>query len=288
VELHALSPGGHAKRFYPDNPTIQGRTDLRPGETTAMLETRLEDRILIATLSNGKTNAITRRTLELLREALAGAASDQEVKGIVLTGQGRFFSSGFDLHTFLGFKTRDEAVNFISFADQVLLDLFLFPKPVVCAMNGHSAAGGLILAMASDYRIIADHPKIKVGMSEIRIGVPLSVAQSAVMRFGLDSDRRFRDVMYFGEMIDVATASERGLVDERVRPEELLPKAKALVSLWIDTPARPFIRLKQELRRSVGESVRRRMADTDWHGSLDCFLRKEVRDTLAFVQSTME
>ncbi|MFH1155757.1 MAG: enoyl-CoA hydratase/isomerase family protein [Pseudomonadota bacterium] len=253
-----------------------------------MLETRLEDQILIVTLTHGKTNSITRQTLEMLQQAVSTAASDDAVKGIILTGQGRFFSSGFDLYTFMGFKDLAEAVAFLSYADQVLLDLFLFPKPVVCAMNGHAAAGGLILAMASDYRIITDHPKIKVGMSEIKIGVPLSVAQSAVMRFGLDSDKKFRDVMYFGDMITVSTALDKGMVDELVQPDSLIPRAKAIVSQWIDTPARPFIKLKYELKKPVGDAIRQRMADTDWHEALGCFSRKEVKNTLAFVQSTME
>ncbi|MBI9092154.1 MAG: enoyl-CoA hydratase/isomerase family protein [Desulfobacterium sp.] len=253
-----------------------------------MLETRLDDQILIATLTNGKTNSITRETLDLLKAAVDQVTTDESIKGLVLTGNGRFFSSGFDLHTFLGFEALDQAVEFLTYADQVLLALFLCPKPVICAMNGHSAAGGLILAMASDYRIITDHPKIKVGMSEVKIGVPLSTAQSAVMRFGLDSDKRFRDVMYFGEMIDVTTALEREIVDQVVDADKLMDTAKFMVSLWIDTPARPFIGLKKELRHATGEQIKKRLTETDWHPGLNCFFKKEVRDTLAFVQSTME
>lgn len=139
-----------------------------------MLETRIENQTLLATLVNGKTNSITRGTLDKLKSAVDKVKTDETIKGLVLTGSGRFFSSGFDLNTFLGFTSLDQAVAFITYADEVLLDLFLCPKPVVCAMNGHAAAGGLIFAMASDYRIITDHPKIKVGMSEIKIGVPLS------------------------------------------------------------------------------------------------------------------
>ncbi len=253
-----------------------------------MLETRLDDQILIATLTNGKTNSITRETLDQLQAAVEQVTTDETIKGLILTGNGRFFSSGFDLYTFMGFEELDQAVEFLTYADKVLLDLFLCPKPVICAMNGHSAAGGLILAMASDYRIITDHPKIKVGMSEVKIGVPLSTAQSAVMRFGLDSDKRFRDVMYFGEMIDVHTALEREMVDQVVDADKLIDTAKFMVALWIDTPARPFIGLKKELRHATGEQIRKRLTETDWHPGLNCFFKKEVRDTLAFVQSTME
>ncbi|MBF0232986.1 MAG: enoyl-CoA hydratase/isomerase family protein [Desulfamplus sp.] len=253
-----------------------------------MLETKIEDQIMIATLTNGKTNSITRQTLDHLRECVAKANQDENIKGIILTGQNRFFSSGFDLHTFMGFKTLEEAVEFLGYADEVFLELFLCSKPVVCAMNGHAAAGGLILGMASDYRIIVNHPKIKVGMSEIKIGVPLSVAQSAIMRFGLDSDKKFRDVMYFGEMVDVTKALEKEIVDEVVEASELITRAKAIVSLWIDTPGRPFSRIKEELKKETGEHIKTRMAQKDWHYALKCFSNKQVLDTLAFVQSTME
>ena len=179
-------------------------------------------------------------------------------------------------------------MDFLSYADEVLLDLFLCSKPVICAMNGHAAAAGLIMAMASDYRLIVDHPKIKVGMSEIKLGVALPVGMTAIMRFGLDSDKRYRDVMYFGEMMDVATAHQKEIVDELVQPENLIDRAKALVSLWIDTPGRPFCKIKEELRRETGAHIRRRLADTDWHPFMDCFFNKQVKETLAFVQSTME
>ncbi len=253
-----------------------------------MLETKIEDNIMVATLTNGKTNSITKQTLDSLKESVFKVNQDDNIKGIILTGQNRFFSSGFDLYTFMGFPKLEDAVQFIAYADEVFLDLFLCSKPVVCAMNGHAAAGGLILAMASDYRIIANHPKIKVGMSEIKIGVPLSVAQTAIMRFGLDSDKKFRDVMYFGEMIDVTQALEKEIVDEVVESKELISRSKTIISMWIDTPARPFIRMKEELKKGVGDSIKRRMASTDWHNALNCFFNKQVKDTLAFVQAGME
>ncbi|MBF0378674.1 MAG: enoyl-CoA hydratase/isomerase family protein [Desulfamplus sp.] len=253
-----------------------------------MLETKIEDNIIIATLSHSKTNSITRQTLDDLRVCVAKANQDETIKGIILTGQNRFFSSGFDLHTFMGFPKLEDAIEFLGYADEVFLELFLCSKPVVCAMNGHAAAGGLILAMASDYRIIVNHPKIKVGMSEIKIGVPLSVAQSAIMRFGLDSDKKFRDVMYFGEMIDVTKALQKEIVDEVVEANELISRAKAIISMWIDTPARPFCRIKEELKKEVGDHIRKRMTENDWHYALNCFFNKQVKDTLAFVQSGME
>lgn len=253
-----------------------------------MLESRIEDQIMIVTLTNGKTNSVNRETLDQLKTCVQRTNREDEIKGIVLTGANRIFSSGFDLYTFMGFKQREEAIDFLSYADQVLLDLFLCPKPVICAMNGHATAAGLIMAMASDYRLIVNHPKIKVGMSEIKIGVSLPVGMTAIMRFGLDSDKKFRDLMYFGELMDVQTAHQKGIVDELLSQESLIDRAKELVSLWIDTPGRPFCKIKEELRREIGIHIRKRLLDTDWHPFMDCFFNKEVQDTLAFVQSTME
>ncbi|MBF0390741.1 MAG: enoyl-CoA hydratase/isomerase family protein [Desulfamplus sp.] len=253
-----------------------------------MLDTKIEDNIMVVTFTNGKTNSITKKSLDDLKEAVVKANQDKSIKGIILTGQERFFSSGFDLYTFMGFEKLSDAVDFISYADEVFLELFLSSKPVVCAINGHAAAGGLILAMASDYRIVVNHPKIKLGMSEIKIGVPLSVAQSAIMRFGLDSDKKFRDVMYFGDMVDVPTALRKEIVDEVVEADELIGRAKSIISTWFDTPGRPFSRIKEELKKDTADRIKKRMSETDWHHTLNCFFNPQVKEALAFVQSRME
>lgn len=156
-------------------------------------------------------------------------------------------------------------------------------------MNGHCAAMGLILAMASDYRIVKNHPKIKLGMSEIKIGLSLSIAQSGVMRFGLDSDKKFRNVMYFGEMIDVDKALEMEIVDEVVEEENLISRAKEVVSLWIDTPNRPFIGIKQSLKAEAAEKIKTDLDRKNWQEKMaQALLNEDVKATLAFVQAAME
>ena len=67
----------------------------------------------------------------------------------------------------MGFKDIKEVGDFFDEAEEILVGLFECHKPVVSAINGHAIAGGLIFAMASDYRIVKNHPKITIGMSEI-------------------------------------------------------------------------------------------------------------------------
>lgn len=253
-----------------------------------MLETVLQDDVQIVTLKNGKTNPINLEILTRLNEIVREADENPSPKGIVLTGEGRFFSSGFDLPIFINFKDKDEAIAFFTFAENVLTNLFACRKPVVAAVNGHCAAGGLIFSMAADYRIIKDHPKIKVGMTEIKIGLPLTIAQHEVMRFGFDSSLKYRDVMFFGDMVDVHRAKELKLMDEIVAEEDLVSRAVQVVSQWIDTPNRPFMALKTLLRQETADRIRRRLAEKKWHDGMDCFFREDVRQTLEFVQAGMQ
>jgi enoyl-CoA hydratase/carnithine racemase len=254
-----------------------------------MLKKEIQDGIVIARLTDGKTNAITLETLKQLKKIVTEVNENDDLKGIILSGEGRFFSSGFSLPLFLGFETPEEVVSFFTEQEEILVEFFTCKKPVVSAINGHCAAMGLILAMASDYRIVKNHPKIKLGMSEIKIGLGLSIAQSAVLRFGLDSDKRFRDVMYFGNMVDVTTAKQMELVDETVEEENLIPRAKQIISLWIDTPNRPFIQIKQALKADTAKQIQKTLGEEDWQERMvQTLLSKDVKATLEFVQAGME
>jgi len=252
-----------------------------------MLQETMQDDIKIVTLNNGKTNPLNREMLERLKEIVDEVDNNPTPKGIILTGEGRFFSSGFDLPIFMNFKDRSEADAFFDMEEKVLLSLFSCSKPVVSVFNGHAAAGGLIYSMATDYRIAKDHPKIKIGMSEIKIGLPLTIAQDEVMRFGFDSSLKFRDVMFFGEMMDVYKAKELQIIDEVVAEEELINRAKQIISMWIDTPNRPFTRMKKLMRLDTVNRIKQKLKTEDWHEGLNCFFQDDVRQTLEFVQASM-
>jgi len=252
-----------------------------------MLNEKLEDGIIIATFEHGKTNSLTLETLRKLRDIVKKANQDDAVKGIVLTGAGRTFCSGFDLPMFMGFKDIDEVGNFFDEVELILVELFECSKPVVSALNGHAIAGGLIFAMATDYRIVKNHPKISIGMSEIKLGLGLTIAQSEIMQFGYESARKFRDLMYFGRMLDINTAKELGIVDEIVEEADLIGRAKEIVKKWIDNPGRAFIKLKEGLKKPTADRIRKRLAEENWKEGFKCFFDKDVRGAIEFVMSMM-
>ncbi len=252
-----------------------------------MLNEKIEDGIIIATFENGKTNSLTLDMLRGLGAMVKRANEDDAIKGIILTGAGRTFCSGFDLPMFMGFKDIKEVGDFFDEVEEILVELFMCHKPVVSAINGHAIAGGLIFAMASDYRIVKNHPKITIGMSEIKLGLALTIAQSEIMRFGYDTNKKFRDLMYFGKMFDINAAKEYDIVDEIVEDADLIPRAKKIVSKWIDNPGRAFIKLKEGLKKPTADRIRKRLAEEDWKPGFQCFFDKDVRGAIEFVMAMM-
>jgi enoyl-CoA hydratase/carnithine racemase len=252
-----------------------------------MIEKSIENGIVIARLANPGTNSITTKTLEQLNGIVDEVNDTEALKGIVLTGTGRFFSSGFDLPTFLNFKDHGEVVDYFVLEEETLLKFFTCRKPTVAAINGHAAAAGFFYAVACDYRIAKNHPKIRFGMSEIKIGLPLPIAPCGVLRYGLDREKYLRDIMYFAEMFDVQQAKAYGAVDETTEGDPV-PRAKEIVAQWIDTVNRPFISMKQLMKREAAREIRANLARPEWKDTLHAFFREDVRAALEFVQASMD
>ncbi len=250
-------------------------------------EAKMEDGIIIFTFNNPKVNAITAETLKGLDEAVEKLNNDESLKGMILTGSGRFFSGGFDLNTFTNFKDGDEVINWFKYEENVLLKLFSCKKPVIAAVNGGATAAGLILAMASDYRIVINNPKVKIGMTEIKLGMSLSPAMGNIMRFGLDTDRNFRDIIMKGELVDPTFCVERGIFDELVEPEELMEKAKAKIVALYDTLLHPFIELKSLQKREMAALISRELGEYDWNKMADTFLHEKIKKLLGKVLASI-
>jgi enoyl-CoA hydratase/carnithine racemase len=108
------------------------------------------------------------------------------------------------------------------------------------------------------------------------------------MRYGLDSSLKFRDIMFFAEMMDVYKAKALNIVDAVVPEEELIDRAKEIISIWIDTPGRPFMRMKALMRMDTTNRIRKKLKQENWHEGLNCFFREDVRKALEFAQASMQ
>jgi len=246
----------------------------------------IEDNILIFRFDNNKYNAISSETLKGLNDAVNSVNTEEKLKGLVLTGEGRFFSSGFELGDFISFKDTDDCLNWFNFQEKVMYNLFTCKKPVIAAVNGHATAAGMIVSMAADYRLVLNNPKIKIGMTEIKIGLSITTAEAEIMKFGLDTDKNYRDVIFSGTLMPPEEAVRKNIFDELVNDEkELLEKAKAKVCSLIDTPGRPFIMLKYLEKRQAAEYILESDKKFDWNTFTKFFFNETV---LAVLKKTKE
>jgi enoyl-CoA hydratase/carnithine racemase len=186
----------------------------------------IEDPVALLRLNRpDKLNAFTHHTLREIRSAIDAATDDPRVVGIVITGNGRGFSAGLDAEV-LAATTRQASPPTNTPADSAELPgLFSYllhvPKPVIAAVNGVAAGGGLILALMSDLRFAADTASFTTIF--LKRGLIAEHGSSWLLP-RLVGVSRALDLLWMSDRIDAATARELGLV-ERVFPADALVEA---------------------------------------------------------------
>ena len=203
------------------------------------------DGIAVVTLTRPPMNAMDAGMLEELAALFEGLAADRSVRAAVITGGGRAFSAGLDLKTVpdLGRGGRRRLVDALNASFGTL---YAWPKPLVAAVNGHAIAGGLVLALCADWRIVADAP-LQVALAEVRVGVTYPVAALDVARSEL-SPAAARRLILLGEPLDAAGAEALAVFDQRVPAAALLEHAVARAQRDAMLPPQAFATIKRELR----------------------------------------
>jgi enoyl-CoA hydratase len=209
-----------------------------------MIDRKDRDGVAVLQLNHGKASALDVELLEGMRRELATIAGS-DIRAVVITGTGNIFSAGVDL-----FRLINEGAPYVArfFPEMVeaFSDLFLFPRPVVAAVNGHAIAGGAVITAAADYRIMASG-SAKIGVPELVVGVPFPALALEVVRFGIPR-QHVEELVYTGKTITADEALARGMVDEIVEPSALLERAVAVASDLGTRPRDAFRLTKMQLR----------------------------------------
>lgn len=218
-----------------------------------MIDLDVTDGIACMRLAHGKANAFDVDLLDLLTEALERLAADPATRALVITGNGRLFSAGVDLFQ----VTRggeDYVRRFLPVLTTALERLFLFPRPVVAAIDGHAIAGGLIVAMAADRVLMADGAGT-VGLTELRVGVPFPGIALEIVRHRLGAVSTAA-LVFEARNVDARAARDRGLVDALLDADALLAGADSAARELAALPADAFALTKRQLRRETLERAR--------------------------------
>ena len=194
-----------------------------------------------------KLNALSGDLVAALDAAMGAAVEDPRVRVIVLEGAGRAFSSGYDLTeeaegSITGPVAWREALAVDVAATLRILDC---PKPVIAQIHGYALAGGLELAMACDLIVAAEgtrlgEPEIRYGSAPVTLLMPYLVGQ-----------KKTRELLLTGDLIDAVEAERIGLVNRVVPLERLAAEVDALADRLARTPPEVMGPTKRMLNRAM-------------------------------------
>lgn len=208
--------------------------------------------VVVATLNRGKANAIVPAMVEELHEVLDRVRTDASVSALVLSSANpRMFSAGFDLAEVFSFDNDRMREFFGRFMD-LFEGLRLVQKPTVAAVTGHAFAGGALLAIACDFRVMADGES-GFAINEVNLGLvlPDSAVDWLVDALGPAARR----VLLGGQALVPAQAMAAGIAHEVVPPAEVVPRAVALAHELGGKPPHAYAAVKRSLGRAYGQPM---------------------------------
>lgn len=216
------------------------------------LRTKTEDHILHVLIDRGKSNAIDIQVVDELIAILDQAEQDAAVEGLILSGKEGFFSSGLDLITLYEY---DEAQmrNFWTRFMHLLQKITAFSKPSAAAITGHSPAGGCVIAICCDYRLMAEGEYI-IGLNEVAVGlvVPESIFQ--LYSFWLGKGAAYRALME-GKLFKPQEALRVGLIDEVVSFDRIQNAAFRTIKSVTQFERKAWSTTKANFRKPLVEAL---------------------------------
>jgi enoyl-CoA hydratase len=229
---------------------------------------RSEGDVAIVAIDRPPANALDPELLAQGHAAVGELAVDDPA-AVVLHGRPGFFSAGLDLKVT---PTLDEAGRraLVEGINRLFVAWYGLPRPLVCAVNGHAIAGGFILALCGDWRVVGQSGKF--GLTELQAGVPYPVAASAIVRAELPRETA-RRLMLRADLIDAAGAHAAGAFDEQVADDEVIARSIERARELAALPAAAYARTKRDLRGAVLAELERVIAADadslagDWSGA---------------------
>ncbi len=217
------------------------------------LELALEDGVATVTLSRPeKLNALTFDVYADLRDLLGELPHRGDVRVLVLTGAGRGFCSGGDVEEIIGELQRLPVADLLAFtrmSGAVVRAMRDSPLPIVAAVNGVAAGAGSVLALASDFRLLARSASFAFLFT--RVGLAGADMGSAYLLPRLIGLGRATELLILGDRVDAERALAIGLATRVVADDELPPAAQELARRLADGPALAYSTTKVLLTREL-------------------------------------
>src|ERR1700740_579514 len=199
-----------------------------------------------------KRNAMSAAMMAELQTALDEIEKSHARVGI-LTGAGKAFCSGMDLEMLAAIAQQSPAENQEDSRRMARMfrRIWSFPKPLIAAVNGHALAGGCGIATLCDFTLTV--PEAKFGYTEVKIGfLPAIVSVFLTRQIG---EKRARDLLLTGRLVEASEAKELGLVNEIVPADKLMSRVNNLAEVLIAASPVSVTRAKRLLISAAAASL---------------------------------
>jgi enoyl-CoA hydratase len=207
-----------------------------------------DGRLAALRLDKPRGNAIDEPLVEALTAAAAELAQDDAVRGVLLaSAHPKLFCPGLDLVALAEYD-RPGMERFMTAFSVMVWALYGLPKPVVAAVSGAAVAGGCILALTADHRVLRRGAPI--GLNEVKVGVPLPWSVTRLLRASVPPQALGR-IALLGRNFADAEAVELGLVDELAESDGFEATCRARLDEFVEKDARALALTKAWLREGV-------------------------------------
>lgn len=184
----------------------------------------------IVTINHPPANAWNLATMEAFEKCVDALEADPGVRVVIITGAGdRCFSAGFDV------KDAANGPRIGATGRRLWTRIDRFPKPVIAAINGFALGGGLELALACHFRLMADGPKSFIGLTELNLGIIPGWGGTQRMTQVVGKARAL-DMILFSKTVNAAEALAIGLVNQVTAPDKLMDEALAFAARLAQRP----------------------------------------------------
>jgi enoyl-CoA hydratase len=236
-----------------------------------------EDRIALIKLNRPEVlNAMNKQLWLDFQVALDDVKNDPEVKALIITGEGRAFSTGADLKE-SKVRSIEEYREYLVELQETSKKIIRFEKPTIAAINGYALGSGYELALACDIRISAEEAQI--GSPEAKV---TSSVTGGAMRLVQDliGPGKAKELLFTGEYIDGKEAQRIGLVNRAVPLDRLMDEAREMAEKIVENSAFSIKMIKKGLHLARGEVSLEALMDYEIEACLACVSTKERRESL--------
>ena len=235
------------------------------------------EKVSVMKLNRDVTNALNPTLIIKIGKIFKTLKEDPGVHGIVLSSSNdKFLSIGLDIPELFDLSREDFKKFYHSF-NQLCLNLYTFPKPIIAAITGHAIAGGCILALCCDYRFIAEGRKL-MGLNEIKLGVPVPYPGDCILR-QLVGFRHARDIMESGEFFEPDKLIQFGMADNVLPLDQVIPQSIEKAKLLGSFSQNVFQIIKRNRVEAVEAQILKHLEKKE-QLFVDCWYSDETRQQL--------